>query len=87
MLGYLPESDVATFATFEDAKQYMIDHMDREGDFYFDAGDPEGKDLADELSGDMEDLNLDNGPDWGTIVGNVSYWINACDDDCDVDED
>jgi hypothetical protein len=84
--GYLPEADVETFETFEDAKRYMIEYMDKEGDFFFDYEGSEGKDLADELSGEMEDLNLDNGPEWGTIVGNVSYWINACDDDCDLDE-
>lgn len=75
MVGYLPETDVETYTDWDSAKQSMIDYMEREGDFYFDSDDDEYKALADEISSEQQDLNLDNGPEWGTIVGNVSYWI------------
>jgi hypothetical protein len=87
MTGYLPEMEPGTFAEYADAKRYMIWELDRQGDFEFDSGTPEGKDIADSLSAEMEDLNLDNGPEWGAIVGNMSYWIMPCEDsDCVDDE-
>lgn len=87
MPGYLPEMEPATLETWEDAKAYMIFELDRTGDFEFDSGTPEGKDIADELSGEMEDLNLTSGPEWGTTVGNLAYWITPCTEDCDFDAD
>jgi hypothetical protein len=78
MPGYLPECDVEMFETFEDAKRYLIGVMDNEGDYLFDI---DRKDDADELSAEMQNLNLDNGPEWETIVGNTSWWIMPCVDD------
>lgn len=76
MVGYLPESEPFGHETWESARQDMIDTLDRDGDFMFE-GTEEDKALADELTAKMEDLNLDNGPEWSTIVGNMSYWITV----------
>lgn len=82
MVGYLPEMDPSyPFEDFEHAKRDMIGRLDNDGDFAFEYEGEEGKDRADALSALMEDLNLDSGPEWGTIVGNISYWIVTCDED------
>jgi hypothetical protein len=89
MVGYLPEMDASyPFESWADAKQSMIDDLDRAGDFAFDAGDDKGKDEADELSALMEDLNLDNGPGWDGYVGYMHYWIVACvESECETEEE
>lgn len=84
MPGYLPESDVYRFDTFEEAKLSTIYDIDRYGDYLFDC---ERHDDADNSSAIMEDLNLDNGPEWSDIVGDIAYWINQCDDDCPENDD
>lgn len=93
MPGYLPESDVEIFTEWEDAKRYLIDIMERDADFYDDTARQDGNDenderhdLAESLSSECEDLNLDNGPEWGTIVGNVSYWIMLTDEEPEEEE-
>ena len=86
MVGYLPEMDSSyPFESFGDAKASMIDDMERECDS-LDMADEH--DLANELSGVEQDLNLDNGPEWGAIVGNMSYWIVECvEDECVENEE
>ena len=73
MPGYLPEADVYYTTDHESAKLALIDEMERDCDSYDQVDE---HDLANELSGAEQDLNLANG-EWGTIVGNVSYWIHA----------
>jgi hypothetical protein len=34
----------------------------------------------------MEELNLEGGPEWLGYVAGLAYWINACTDDCEVDD-
>lgn len=75
MVGYLPESEPYAYSSWEDAKAGLIWEVDRAGDHLCD-GDEDMRAEADELSGEMEDLNLSNGPEWGTVVGYMSYWIN-----------
>lgn len=82
MPGYLPESEPAGFATFEEAKAYIIGELDRHGDNAFDVGDslrdtdPDAArdlfDQADALSAAMEDLNLET-RDHGRM-GETSPW-------------
>lgn len=83
MPGYLPESDVYTFETFEGAKLSTIDDIDRYGDYLFDC---ERHDDADESSAIMQDLNLESGPEWGAYIGDLYYWISPCTDDCDMED-
>ena len=82
MVGYLPEMDAGyPFEDWESAKGSMIDDLERECDSLDDMGE---HDLANELSGEEQSLNLittrshGEGVEWGTIVGNISYWIVAC---------
>lgn len=84
MPGYLPESDVWITGDWESAKQYLIDEMDRTGDFFFDT---DQEDEADALSAEMEDLNLDNGPEWcSSVIGNQVWWIQLTDEEPEEDE-
>ena len=88
MPGYLPESDPWAHDSWESAKADLLNTIDRDGDHYQDistetARGDEWATLAEECSGVMEDLNLSNGPEWSTIVGNVAYWINRDDLTCD----
>ena len=76
MVGYLPEMDASyPFESFQATKSSMIDDLERACDHLDEVG---YHDEANELSGEEQSLNLDNGPEWGTIVGNMSYWIVAC---------
>ena len=99
--GYLPESEPASFATWDEARRYII------GEMLFDAdsvgswnephdcddvpcpsfGDdcPEGK--ASALTFEAEDLNLCNGPDYGSVTAGRSYWIVQCSEpNCDTND-
>lgn len=96
MPGYLPESDPEMYETWADAKQAVIDYLEREADNY-DAADEH--DLAEECSAAAEDLNLirelfdhaatlGQRQSWSTVIGNVAYeitpdWV----DEDDLDED
>lgn len=94
--GYMPMADEPNiFATFDEAKSYMLEELDRAGDHMFDGGtDEEERGLADEYSAAMEDLNLDSGPGWDAFLPSstsehdlgVHYWIVQCSEDCEVDE-
>lgn len=77
MPGYLPESEPDVCETWDEAKAIAIEYLDKEGDFFNDYEGDEGKTLAEECSAKMEQLNLDNGPEWGVIIGNSSIWITA----------
>lgn len=102
MVGYLPEMDPGTFTEWEYVKGYMLEELRLSADSvqsWVDKhdcddipcptyGDSCGWNLAENLSSKAEYLNLDNGPEWRTIVGNMSYWINACQDEaCELEED
>jgi len=96
--GYLPESEPATFATFADAKAWLIEtlnwHADNVGTWADEHdcddlpcptyGDDCPHDKANSLSLAAENLNLCNGPEWGDTVAGVAYWIlpYTC-DECD----
>lgn len=77
MVGYMPESEPLCSGNWEGAKNYMI------GEILWQADQTDDWDQAEELSSAAEDLNLHDGPEWGTIVGNVSYWINQTDEECE----
>lgn len=82
MPGYMPEADVETFDTFEDAKRYTIGELDRAGDCIQSWGEEHDCDdipcptygdecpwdIASTYSHTMEELNLSNGPEWGEIL-------------------
>jgi hypothetical protein len=96
MPGYLPMADEpATFESFADAKQYIIDELDRGGDDMFAAGETsDERGVADEWSAVAEELNLTNGPEWDVYVPTstsehdlgLHWWIVQCADDCEVDQ-
>ena len=100
--GYLPESEPATFATFQDAKSDMLWTLNRHADniaSWTDEhdcddvpcptyGDDCGHDKASTLSLAAEGLNLDNGPEWSDVVAGQSYWIVECSEsDCAPDDE
>jgi hypothetical protein len=76
--GYLPEADTATFATFEDAKTYMIAELLEAADNMASWGEPHNCDdipcptfddscpeqLASSAALTAEELNLEGGPEW-----------------------
>ena len=97
MPGYLPESEPWIYTTFGDAKTDLIGTMNNDADFLDDVArgphsglDAETKERyhteAEELSAACEDLNLSNGPEWGTTIGNTSYWIVLTDEAPEDDE-
>lgn len=101
MPGYLPESDVETFATFADAKShtiYELNYAAENVDSWADEhdcddvpcptyGDDCPHDQANALSLAAEDLNLDSGPEWSDVVAGLAWWINECHEDgCEVEE-
>lgn len=72
--GELPESDPAEFDTFDEAKRYIIDQMLQLADDVAEGGD---EDLAEEITNDAEDVNLESrefvtGPYDGDV-----YWVAA----------
>lgn len=100
--GYLPESDVACFSTFDEAKRYIIGNMLQQADDVATWSEPHGCDdvpcpaygddcpenKAADLTSTAEDLNLSNGPEWQSYAGDLSYWINLVPaEDCDSDAD
>ena len=89
MPGYLPEMEPYKCETWEAAKALMIEEMDRIGDgLAYGSDDAEDQEEANSLSCEMEDLNLDSGPEWGAIVRNTSYWISECSEtECETEED
>jgi hypothetical protein len=76
--GYLPEAEVATFATFEDAKTYMIGELLEAADNVASWAEPHdcddipcptfGDDCPEQLGNaaalEAESLNLESGPEW-----------------------
>lgn len=84
LVGYMPESDVYITSDHENAKRALIDDLE----FAADQADMvDDHDEAEQLSGAAEDLNLiSEGREWGVIVGNISYWLNATDETPDEEE-
>lgn len=85
--GYLPESDIGTADTFDDAKRGIIDDM------LFAADHEEDETVAERLTSAAEDMNLNSGPDATEYVDidrsiPVAYWVQACAaDDCSEEEE
>ncbi len=99
--GYLPENDVECFDSFADAKQYMIDSMLHQADNTTSWAEEHDCDdvpcptygdscpwqKAQDISNTAEELNLDNGPDWGAFAGDLGYWINVVPaEDCEYSQ-
>lgn len=90
--GYLPDDLPAVFGNWFEAKAYIIGELLDDADAAaswneeHDCDDvpcpthgddcPEGK--ASALTFAAEELNLENGPDWSSIVAGRSYWIHSC---------
>jgi hypothetical protein len=80
MPGYMPETDPQQFDSFEDAREYIADELDRAADHVYDT-DPS---LAEAYDQAIRDLNASSGPEWGDILPTsdsefdlgISYWIN-----------
>lgn len=99
MPGYLPEMEPAAFETFDEARRFIIDEMERAADACDERarmdndGSEEAKayeeadhDEAESLSSAAEDLNLASEGDWGITVGNCAYWITF-DSDATTDDE
>ena len=101
MPGYLPESDVWIYATFDEAKAGQIEEMEYIADVLDSWADDRpcdgdipcgvhgndcGHDKANEVAAAEQDLNLESGPEWQDYAGGLSWWIQACtDEDCEVE--
>ena len=99
--GYLPDSEPAGFATWDEARRYIIEEMLLDADSVaswnepHDCDDipcptygddcPEGK--ASALTFEAEDLNLCNGPEYSAVTSGRSYWIVQCSEpNCDTND-
>jgi len=97
MPGYLPESDCATvFATFADARDSLLDDMERNADSlesWADAhacddipcptyGDSCPWNEAGAIRCEIEDLKAasTSSTEWGGYGGNLAYWVHVCDE-------
>jgi hypothetical protein len=90
--GYLPDDLPATFATWDEARRYVIGELLLDADNVASWNEPHDCDdvpcptfgddctegRASDLTNVAEDLNLSNGPDWSTITAGRSYWIHSC---------
>lgn len=90
--GYLPDDLPAVFGSWDDAKAYVIQELLSDADSAASWNEPHdcddvpcptfGDDCAEGKASDLtfaaEDLNLENGPDWSSIVAGRSYWIHSC---------
>ena len=93
MVGYLPEMDASyPFESFEAAQESLREDMRLAADSVESwADEHDCADVPCEVYGDEcpydagwqirmagNELIADSGPEWGAIVGNVSYWIVEC---------
>ena len=77
--GYLPEMEPAFFRYFDDAKRFILNAL---GEFEDELGVHGLDDLADTISGQRQDINLESADfsvevDDGTTL-NCAYWVEAC---------
>jgi hypothetical protein len=70
MPGYMPDNAPEEFATFDEAKRYIIDAIKRAED------DTEDEAEAEELAAFAEDVNLQSSP-FGATCGNYHYFVSA----------
>lgn len=84
MPGYMPEADVNYASSWEDAKAIMLGDLRYTLEVVTDqlAGvdvEPDADDYAENLTSAMNDLEMENGPTWGTTVDDspsgTAYWI------------
>jgi hypothetical protein len=77
MPGYLPETDPVEFETFADAKEYLLDTMNRFSDSDYDVMDEVT--VAETWDGIIDDLTHAIGDEWGDITGDdrLSFWITV----------
>jgi len=69
MPGYMPESEPAGFATFDDAKSYVIAELKRAED------DAQSEDDATEFCHAAEDVNLESDAFTTPTLGGYVYWV------------
>jgi hypothetical protein len=76
MVGYLPESDVWYTERWDDAKSSLLDDLDRYADHLAEMIEEgtESEELN-EVDTAMNELKSADGPEWGWITGNLSWWI------------
>jgi hypothetical protein len=65
----MPESEPAAFATFDEAKRYLIEAMKQAEE---EAGDEE---TAESICHAAEDANLESGPFTTRTLGQYVYWV------------
>ena len=74
MPGYLPVSDPECFASFDEAKAYIVDSIKSHEE---DCAIVDEEDLATSLCHLAEDVNLESGPFETDPVDNTVYWVSA----------
>lgn len=75
MPGYMPDSEPAHFATWEEARDYLASEIERATE-----NQTEEESTKEELEGSaaIESLNaLADGEEFGRTVGGYHYWISA----------
>ena len=75
MPGYLPEMEPAFFEHFDDAKRYILNEL---GEIEDDEATAGNDDIADEISGIRQDINLES-DEFSVVVGNYAYSVERVD--------
>ncbi|TKW76784.1 MAG: hypothetical protein DI543_19145 [Bradyrhizobium icense] len=68
MPGYMPDCEPAAFATFDEAKRYIIGEIKRDEEH------AESEEEAETLAAFAEDVNLQSGP-FGATCGKYHYYV------------
>ena len=85
--GYLPESDIGTASTFDEAKRGLIDEMLYVADHYgMMLDEDQGESTAENLTNAAEVVNLASGPELVEYVDegrsiDTAYWVSVCTED------
>ena len=87
MPGYLPEMDPWVTSDWEQARDYLISEIERSAEYAFEVGEiGEGvdDDPYDDAIAELKALEPDS--EWGDIIGDLSYWLNATDQEPEDEE-
>ncbi len=80
MPGYLPESDPWISSDWEEARNALLEDMDRHADSLADFED-DASELF-ELESAITDLGTAAaGTEWGWTVGNTAYWLSLTEEE------
>ena len=74
MPGYMPDSDPSSFETWEDARDYLVEELDRVCD---ETDDQDDGDQYNRAARELEGLNEEE--EFGRTIGKYHWWINKAD--------